>query len=63
MLLCLAAYQLALQHGLLHLLLHLLNLQLLKVVLLPKRAFSLLCLKQLQVDVKNPQEPSCMHTA
>ena len=35
MLLHLTAYQLTLQHGLLHLLLHLLNLQLLKVVLLP----------------------------
>ena len=53
MLLHLAAYQLTLQHGLLHLLLHLLNLQLLKMVLLPKRSFSFLCLKQLEVDVRN----------
>ncbi len=63
MLLYLAAYQLTLQHGLLHLLLHLLNLQLLKVVLLSKRCFGLLCLKQLQVDVRKSQEPSYTHTA
>ena len=58
----LAAYQLTLQHGLLHLLLHLLNLQLLNMVLLPKRAFSLLCLKQLEVDVNKSQEPSYTHS-
>ena len=58
MLLHLAAYQLTLQHGLLHLLLHLLNLQLLKMVLLPKRSFSFLCLSRR----KKPQEPSYNHS-
>ncbi len=62
MLLHLAAYQLTLQHGLLHLLLHLLNLQLLKVLLLPKRSFGLLCLQQLQEDVRKSQALCMRHS-